>query len=77
MSLNPEESKTLSEIKDTIGRMDTKLFDEQTGFIPATQATHEKYGKRIGRLEKWAFIATGAGLAVGWLITHHLMSIAK
>ena len=73
---NADDSKLLREISETVNRMDTKLFDDQTGFVITTQRSISSQHGRISRLEKWAWTLTGGGLVVMYLIGHHLWSLS-
>ena len=71
------DSELLRTIATTVERMDAKLFDEQTGFVPTTNDRLKNHTGRISRLEKWAWMLTGGGLVVAYIIGHHLVTIGK
>jgi archaellum component FlaC len=55
----------LSDAKDSI-------IDELKDMRKENTIAHETVGKRVGKLEKWIWLVSGAGVVGGWLISQAL-----
>ena len=71
------DSEKLDKVVNIVTRMDAKLFDSQTGFVPGTTRTLTNHGGRISRLEKWMWATAGGLAVVTFIIGHHLLALMK
>jgi hypothetical protein len=76
-SAMPTDRDLLQQTNETVLRMDAKLFDKDTGFVPGVKQTLASHSKRIRFLERLGWTIGGGLAVITFLIAHHLIAGVK
>jgi hypothetical protein len=60
------------DLEGQIGDAKDSILSELKEMRTENSTAHENVGKRVGKLEKWIWLVSGAGVVGGWLISQAL-----